>query len=121
MLSEEGVGIALDDVGELAAALASADVVALRRRVAAARERYTVEAQIGRIAALYREVAAAGGGGSGRRRRRRGSRRPQVRHREPAVRPPRLGELRRPRRVGAERGEPVLDAEVRGQERVVVA
>jgi glycosyltransferase involved in cell wall biosynthesis len=61
MLRDEGVGIVLDDVGELAAALAEADVEALRRRVAAARERFTVEAQIGRIAALYREVAAAGG------------------------------------------------------------
>ena len=62
MLRDEGVGIALDDVGELAAALAEADVEGLRRRVAAARERFTVEAQISRIAALYRELAAAGGG-----------------------------------------------------------
>ena len=59
MLGEEGVGIALDDVGELAAALASADVAALRRRVAERRERYTVESQIQRIAALYAEVAGA--------------------------------------------------------------
>ena len=58
MLGEEGVGIALDDVGELASALASADVVGLRRRVAERRERYTVESQISRIAALYDEVAA---------------------------------------------------------------
>ena len=34
-------------------------MVALRRRVAERRERFTVEGQIGRIAALYREVAAA--------------------------------------------------------------
>ena len=46
MLGEEGVGIALDDVGELASALASADVAGLRRRVAERRERYTVESQI---------------------------------------------------------------------------
>ena len=59
MLSEDGVGIALDDVSELASALASADVVGLRQRVAERRGRYTVEAQIGRISALYREVAAA--------------------------------------------------------------
>jgi glycosyltransferase involved in cell wall biosynthesis len=63
MLGEEGVGIALDDVGELAAALSGADVAALRRRVAERRERYTVETQIGRIAALYREVVAGAGGG----------------------------------------------------------
>jgi glycosyltransferase involved in cell wall biosynthesis len=61
MLREEAVGVGLDDVGDLAAALASVDVAALRRRVAERRERYTVEAQIGRIAAVYRDVAAAGG------------------------------------------------------------
>jgi glycosyltransferase involved in cell wall biosynthesis len=60
-LDEEGVGIALDDVGELAAALAAADVTALRRRVAERRGHYTVEGQIGRVAALYRDVAAGGG------------------------------------------------------------
>ena len=58
MLNEEGAGLALDDVGELASALAAADVGGLRRRVAARRERYTVESQIARIAALYDEVAA---------------------------------------------------------------
>jgi hypothetical protein len=58
MLAEEGVGIAVDDVSELAAALADADVTALRWRVAETRERFTVEAQIHRIAALYADVAA---------------------------------------------------------------
>ena len=62
ILREEGVGIALDDVSELAAALADADFAALRRRVAETRERFTVEAQIHRVAALYQEVAGAGGG-----------------------------------------------------------
>ena len=57
MLREEGVGIALDRVEELAAALAAADVDALRGRVAAARERFTVEHEIDRIALLYREIA----------------------------------------------------------------
>ena len=57
MLREEGAGIALDDVGELAAALAASDFAALRERVAAARPRFTVEHQIDRIAAVYREVA----------------------------------------------------------------
>ena len=51
MLREDGVGIALDDV-TIAAALPSVDVAALRQRVAERRERYTVEAQIGRVAAL---------------------------------------------------------------------
>lgn len=63
MLAEEEVGIALDDVSELAAALADADVEALRRRVAETRSRFTVESQIGRIAALYADVAAGAGGG----------------------------------------------------------
>jgi glycosyltransferase involved in cell wall biosynthesis len=58
MLREEGVGLALDQVEDLVAALAAADVAALRRRVADARARLTVEAQIGRIAELYRDVAA---------------------------------------------------------------
>jgi glycosyltransferase involved in cell wall biosynthesis len=62
MLGEEGVGIALDSVADLGAALASVHVAALRARVAARRERYTVEAHIGRIAELYRDLAAAGGG-----------------------------------------------------------
>jgi glycosyltransferase involved in cell wall biosynthesis len=57
LLREEGVGIALDRVEDLAAALAAADAAGLRRRIAAARERFTVEHQIDRIAALYREVA----------------------------------------------------------------
>jgi glycosyltransferase involved in cell wall biosynthesis len=58
VLHEDGVGLALDDVSGLAAALADADVMALRRRVAEVRLRYTVEAQIGRIAELYADVAA---------------------------------------------------------------
>jgi glycosyltransferase involved in cell wall biosynthesis len=59
MLRDEGVGIALDDVRDLAAALTSVDVAALRRRVAERRERYTVEAQISRIAALYEDLLGA--------------------------------------------------------------
>jgi glycosyltransferase involved in cell wall biosynthesis len=58
MLGEEGVGVAVDDVTQVAEALAAADVTALRRRVAERRGHYTVEGQIGRIAALYRDVAA---------------------------------------------------------------
>ena len=62
MLREDGVGVALDDVTDLAAALASVDVAALRQRVAERRGRYTVEAQIGRVAALYADVVAGAGG-----------------------------------------------------------
>ena len=104
MLGEEGVGIALDDVGGLASALASADVAGLRRRVAERRESYTVEAQIARIAALYDEVAAHRWATAKPRYGRHASASSSAR-----------------RRVGAQRGEPVLHAEVGGQERVVVA
>ena len=62
MLREDGVGIALDEVGDLAAALAEVDVAGLRQRVAEARERYTVEGQIGRVAALYADVVAGDAG-----------------------------------------------------------
>ncbi len=55
-LREEGVGIALDDVRDLAAALTSVDVATLRRRVAERREHFTVDHALERIAALYREV-----------------------------------------------------------------
>ncbi len=120
MLREEGVGIALASVSDLAEALASADVATLRARVAAARHRSTVEHEIGRIAALYRDVTDAVEL-VGLVRLCRLGRGPQVRDREAAVRPPRLGQLRRPRRVGAERRQPVPDAEVGRQERVVVA
>ena len=76
-------------------------------------------------------AAAAGGGAAGavhgrvpdqphRGALRRG-RRPQVGDRVAPVGAPRLGERLGPRRVGAERGEPVLHAEVGGEERVVVA
>ena len=104
MLGEEGVGIALDDVGELASALASADVAGLRRRVAERRERTRSSPRSARDRGALRR-----------------GRRPQVGDREPPVRAPRLGELLGPRRIRAERGEPVLHAEVGGQERVVVA
>jgi glycosyltransferase involved in cell wall biosynthesis len=57
VLSEEGVGIAVSDVSDVAEALASADVAGLRARVAAARHRFTVEHEIERIAALYRHVS----------------------------------------------------------------
>lgn len=57
LVSEEGVGLSLDSTDGLAARLAEVDVVALRGRVAAARGRFTVEANIGRVTELYEEVA----------------------------------------------------------------
>ena len=70
MLGEEGVGIALDDVGELASALASADVAGLRRRVAERRERYTVESQISAHRGALPPIVGAARGALGTRRRR---------------------------------------------------
>ena len=59
MLREQGLGIALERVEDLASALAEADAGALRDRIATARARFTVEHEIDRIAALYREVVDA--------------------------------------------------------------
>jgi glycosyltransferase involved in cell wall biosynthesis len=52
-VEENGVGLALDRVEGLGERLAGTDVAALRVRVAAIRERMTIEANIGRVAALY--------------------------------------------------------------------
>ncbi len=55
-LTEHGLGIALESPSDLPAALARCDVTELRRRVAAARFAFTVEANIDRLADLYEEV-----------------------------------------------------------------
>jgi glycosyltransferase involved in cell wall biosynthesis len=55
-LREHGVGVVLDSPAELGAALAEVDVGELRRRVAAARLSFTVEANIERLAVLYESV-----------------------------------------------------------------
>lgn len=57
-VAHEGVGVSLPTLDGLAGQLAVLDVTALRRRVADARHRLTVEANIGRIVALYEELAA---------------------------------------------------------------
>lgn len=57
-VAEADVGIQLDAPAGVAAAVAGLDLPALRRRVAAARARFTVEGHIGRIAQLYEEVVA---------------------------------------------------------------
>src|SRR5947209_8527207 len=54
----EGVGVVLATLEDLAGQLAELDTVALRTRTASVRERFTVEANIGRILRLYDEVTA---------------------------------------------------------------
>lgn len=56
LVEEEGIGIVLDRVEDLGAALAAIDVPSLRRRVAAARGRFTVEGNMGQIVELYDEL-----------------------------------------------------------------
>jgi glycosyltransferase involved in cell wall biosynthesis len=57
LVTEEGVGMSLPTLDGLARQLGSLDLTALRQRVADARQRLTVEANIGRIDALYEELA----------------------------------------------------------------
>lgn len=59
MIETEGVGLSLDSPDDLGRRLRDVDLPALRRRVAAAREHMTVEGNIPRVAAFYREVAGA--------------------------------------------------------------
>jgi hypothetical protein len=58
-LAQHGVGVTLANLDNLLAQLAELDLVALRRQVAAAREHLTMEANIGRVIALYDEVAGS--------------------------------------------------------------
>ncbi len=57
-LERERLGVSLGGVEGLAARLRALDLPALRRRVAAERHRYTVEANIGSLVELYDAVAA---------------------------------------------------------------
>ncbi len=57
LVTEEGVGVSLDSLADLAGRLGQLDVVGLRRRTAEARRRFTVEANIGRLVELYERVA----------------------------------------------------------------
>lgn len=57
-LRHEGLGVSVDTVEGVAAALEQVDLAALRRRVAAARDRLTVEANIDHILELYDQVVA---------------------------------------------------------------
>ena len=58
LVEEEGVGASLDGLDDLPGRLTALDLPALRQRVAAARHRLTVEANIGRITDLYEAVAS---------------------------------------------------------------
>jgi glycosyltransferase involved in cell wall biosynthesis len=57
LVEEEGIGVALDRVEDLGAALETLDRPALRRRVAAARAGFTVEGNMSPIIGLYDELS----------------------------------------------------------------
>ena len=57
LVTEEGVGVSLDSLDDLASRLGELDVAALRRRTAESRPRFTVEANIGRLVELYEAVS----------------------------------------------------------------
>lgn len=57
-VEQEGVGIVVDAVEDVAEAVREIDLVALRRTVAHNRDRFTFESQLGQVADLYRTLAA---------------------------------------------------------------
>ena len=57
LVTEEGVGVTLDSLDDLAGRLGELDVARLRRNTAGARRRFTVEANVGRLVELYDTVA----------------------------------------------------------------
>lgn len=60
LLTDDGLGIVVAHPREIAAELLRWDVTELRRRVAAARSRLTIEANIHRLVELYRALGATG-------------------------------------------------------------
>lgn len=67
-VDREAVGIVIDSIDDLADAVADADLGTLRATVAAKRDRYTFEAQVAQVIALYgtlTEQAAPGGEAGG--------------------------------------------------------
>ena len=64
LVETEGVGVVVDDPGDLPAALEAADLDALRSVVAERRHRFTVEGHIGALVAFYRHVRDRAGGGT---------------------------------------------------------
>ncbi len=55
-VEREEVGIVLDDIADIGPAVRDADLATIRRTVAETRERYTFEAQVGEVIALYRDL-----------------------------------------------------------------
>jgi glycosyltransferase involved in cell wall biosynthesis len=58
LVEEAGVGVVVEDLGDLPGAITDAPLADLRRRALEGRERFTVEGHIAELVALYREVAA---------------------------------------------------------------
>ena len=58
LVADGGLGLSLSTLDDLVGQLAAVDVVELRRRIAAARFELTVEANIHRLAELYKAVAS---------------------------------------------------------------
>lgn len=58
LVEEDGVGVVVEDLGDLPGAITDAPLADLRRRALEDRERFTVEGHIGELVALYQEVAA---------------------------------------------------------------
>lgn len=57
-VEREGVGIVVDAVEDVAEAVRDIDLAALRRVVAANRDRFTFESQLGQVVDLYRDLTA---------------------------------------------------------------
>jgi glycosyltransferase involved in cell wall biosynthesis len=55
-VDREGVGIVLDDIADIGEAVRELDMPAVRQTVAATRDRYTFEAQVGQVIELYRDL-----------------------------------------------------------------
>lgn len=58
LVEEAGVGVVVEDLGDLPGVITDAPLADLRRRALTDRERFTVEGHIGELIALYQEVAA---------------------------------------------------------------
>jgi glycosyltransferase involved in cell wall biosynthesis len=59
LVADHGVGVVVEDLGDLPGALTDAPLDRLRRRALENRPLFTVEGHIGELVALYQEVAAA--------------------------------------------------------------
>jgi glycosyltransferase involved in cell wall biosynthesis len=59
LVEDHGVGVIVEDLGDLPEVITEAPLPELRRRALEDRRRFTVEGHIGELVALYEEVAAA--------------------------------------------------------------